>query len=149
MVRRVVEATDEREIDSAFLGVELEAPRQGVLLVAREPEQTELVKFLHRTSIDRLQRITLLLQQPPDGVVADLEPLRAKRIGELAGGLARPPQRRLRIPASVRVDQLIQCPQQTRLALDQPLWPAARTAHAAVRIRLLVQLPHACVHRRT
>jgi hypothetical protein len=45
-----------------------------------------------------LQRVALLLEQPPDGVVADLEPLRAKRVSELTGGLARPPQRRLRSP---------------------------------------------------
>lgn len=32
-----------------------------------------------------LQPVALLAQQPPDGVVGDLEPLRAKRVGELAG----------------------------------------------------------------
>jgi hypothetical protein len=32
-----------------------------------------------------LQRVPLLLEQPPDGVVSDLEPLPGKGVGELAG----------------------------------------------------------------
>jgi hypothetical protein len=96
-----------------------------------------------------LQRVALLLQQPPDGVVADLEPLRAKGIGELVGGLAGPPQRAFRVPAGVGVDQLVQRTEQARLALDQPLWPAARTADTTTRIRRVVQLSHARVHRWT
>jgi hypothetical protein len=38
-----------------------------------------------------LQRVALLLEQPPDGVVGDLKPLRTQRVGELTGGLARSP----------------------------------------------------------
>jgi hypothetical protein len=94
-----------------------------------------------------LQRIALLLEQPPHGVVADLEPLPAKRIGQLAGGLAGPPQRRLGISTGVGVDQLVQRGQQARLALDQPLGPTARTPDAATRVGRVIQLPHARVHR--
>jgi hypothetical protein len=54
-----------------------------------------------------LQRVALLLEQPADGVVRDLEALGGKRVGKLAGRLAGPPQRRLRVPTSVRVDQLV------------------------------------------
>jgi hypothetical protein len=85
-----------------------------------------------------LQRVALLLEQPPDGVVADLEPLRAKRVSELTGGLARPPQRRRRVPTGVRVDQRVQRLQQARLALDHPLGPAAGTADAPARVRRVV-----------
>src|SRR4029434_1853953 len=88
-----------------------------------------------------LQRVALLLEQPPDGVVADLEPLPAKGIGKLAGGLARPAQRRGGIAAGVGVDQLVQRAEQARLALDQSLWPATRTADATARIGRGVQLP--------
>jgi hypothetical protein len=70
-----------------------------------------------------LQRVALLLEQPPDGVVGDLEPLPGKGVGELAGRLARPPQRRLGVPAGVRVDQLVQGLQQARVTLGQPLGP--------------------------
>jgi len=90
----------------------------------------------------------LLLQQPPDGVVADLEPLRAKRVGQLAGGLAGPPQRAFRVPAGVGVDQLIQRGQQARLLLDQALGPTTGTTDAAARVGRVLQLPHAGVHRR-
>jgi hypothetical protein len=96
-----------------------------------------------------LQRVALLLEQPPDGVVADLEPLPAKGIGQLTSGLARPPQGAFRVPTGIRIDQLIQRTEQARLTLDQPPWPATRTAHATARIRRGVQLPHARVHRRT
>jgi hypothetical protein len=94
-----------------------------------------------------LQRVALLLEQPPDGVVADLEPLPAKGIGKLAGGLARPAQRRGGITAGVGVDQLVQRAEQARLALDQSLWPATRTADATARIGRGIQLPHAPIHR--
>jgi hypothetical protein len=80
-----------------------------------------------------LQRVALLGEQPPHGVVADLEPLAAKRIGQLAGGLTGPPQRRLGISTGRRVDQLVQRLQQARLALDQPFGPTARTPDAATR----------------
>jgi hypothetical protein len=65
-----------------------------------------------------LQRVPLLLEQPADGVVGDLEPLPGKRVGELAGRLAGPAQRRLGIPTRVRVNQLVLRGQQARLALD-------------------------------
>ncbi len=96
-----------------------------------------------------LQRVALLGEQPADGAVGDLEPLCSKGVGELAGGLARPPQRRVGIPARVRVDQLVQCVQQTRLALDHPLGSATRTADPAARLGRVVQLPHAGVDSRT
>jgi hypothetical protein len=95
-----------------------------------------------------LQRVALLLEQPPDGVVGDLEPLPGKGIGELAGRLARPPQGAFPVPAGVRVDQLVQGLQQARVTLCQPLWPAAGTADAPARVGRVVQLPHAGVHRR-
>src|SRR6266542_4332352 len=47
-----------------------------------------------------LQRVALLLEQPPHGVVADRVALRAKRVGKLAGGLAGPAQRRLRVASA-------------------------------------------------
>jgi hypothetical protein len=96
-----------------------------------------------------LQRVALLLEQPADGVVGDLEALCGKGVGELAGRLAGPPQGRLGIPTRVRVDQLVQCLQQARLALDQPLGPATRTTDAPARVRRCVQLPQPGVHRWT
>ena len=48
-----------------------------------------------------LQRVILLAEQPPDRVIADRMPLRGERLSQLAGGLAGPPQRALRISAGV------------------------------------------------
>jgi hypothetical protein len=96
-----------------------------------------------------LQRVILLTEQPPDRVIADRMPLRGERLSQLAGGLAGPPQRALRVSAGVGVDQVLQRLKQPRVTLDQPLGPAARPADAAARVRLLIQLPHAGVHRRS
>jgi hypothetical protein len=95
-----------------------------------------------------LQRVALLGEQPADGVVGDLEALRGKRVGQLAGRLAGPPQRRLRVPTSVRVDQLVQRAEQARVPLDQPLGSAAGTPDAPTRVRRVVQFSHPGVHGR-
>jgi hypothetical protein len=50
----------------------------------------------------------------------------SKRVGELAGRLARPPQRRLWIPTSIRVDQLVQGRQQPGSRSTSRLGPPPR-----------------------
>jgi hypothetical protein len=90
-----------------------------------------------------LQPVALLLELPPDGVCGDLEALRAKGVGEVAGGLGRPPQRRLRVAAGVGVDQPVQRRCQARLAFGRPLGPATVTAVPPVGIGWLMQLPGA------
>jgi len=75
-----------------------------------------------------LQRVILLAEQPPDRVIADRMPLRGERLSQLAGGLAGPPQRALRISAGVGVDQVLQRLEQPRVTLDQPLGPATAAA---------------------
>ena len=59
--------------------------------------------------LDRaLQPVALLLEQPPDGVVADRMPGRSERLGQLAGGLAGPAQRAVGVAAGVGVHQPVQ-----------------------------------------
>ena len=94
-----------------------------------------------------LQRVILLAEQPPDRVIADRMPLRGERLSQLAGGLAGPPQRALRISAGVGVDQVLQRLEQPRVTLDQPLGPATAAADAPARVRGVIQLPHTGVHR--
>jgi hypothetical protein len=85
-----------------------------------------------------LQPVALLAQQSPNGVVADLEALRTQRVGELAGGLAGPPQRRGGVAAGVGLDQPVQRLQQARLAFDQPLGSASLAAGASVGVGWVV-----------
>jgi hypothetical protein len=98
--------------------------------------------------VGALQRIALLLQQPPDGVITDPMALGGERLGQLPGGLAGPAQRTVGVAAGVGVDQGIQRRQQARVAGGPPLGPAARTAHAATRVGPLLQLPHPGIDRR-
>ena len=98
--------------------------------------------------VGALQRVALLLQQPPDGVVTDRMTLRRECLGQLPRGLARPAQRTVRIPAGVGIDQGVQRRKQARVAGGPPLGPTARTADAATRVGSLLQLPHPGVDRR-
>jgi hypothetical protein len=65
--------------------------------------------------VGALQRVALLLQQPPDGVIADRMTLRRKRLGQLPSGLAGPAQRAVGVAAGVGVDQRVQGRKQARL----------------------------------
>src|SRR5918995_666687 len=72
--------------------------------------------------LDRsLQPVALLLEQPPDGVVADWMPGRGQCLGQLPGGLAGPPQRAVGVAAGVGVHQPIQRPKQARIDVAPPL----------------------------
>jgi hypothetical protein len=71
-----------------------------------------------------LQPVALLAQQPTNGVGADRMALRGERLGQLPGGLARPPQRTLRIATGVGVHQPVQRPKQARIGVAPPLGPS-------------------------
>ena len=62
-----------------------------------------------------LQAVPQRLEQPAHHELADLMTALAQRRGQRPGGLAGPPQRRHRIPAAVRVDQLFQRCHQRRV----------------------------------
>jgi hypothetical protein len=98
--------------------------------------------------LDRaLQPVALLLEQPPDGVVADRMPGRGQCLGQLPGRLARPAQRALRVAAGIGLHQPVQHLQQARVALMQPLGTLV-LADAPPRVGRLVQLGRATADRR-
>jgi hypothetical protein len=91
-----------------------------------------------------LQRVALLLEQPAYGVVADRVALCGQRLGELAGGLGRPPQRTVGVTAGVGVDQPLHQPGSVSA---QALGAAAGPPDTTLRVGGRVQLAHARVHR--
>ena len=59
--------------------------------------------------VRRLQAVAVLVQQLRDGLVADADPVRVEQLrGQHVRALARPPQRRLRVAARHRIDELLQ-----------------------------------------
>jgi hypothetical protein len=97
--------------------------------------------------LDRaLQPVALLLEQPPDGVVANRMALGGERLGQLPGGLAGPTQRALRVAAGVGVHQPVQRLQQAGIGVEPPLGPVV-LADAAPGVGWLVQLGSAAADR--
>jgi hypothetical protein len=98
--------------------------------------------------LDRaLQPGALLLEQPPDGVVADRMALGGKRLGQLPGGPASPAQGTPRVAPGVRVDQPVQRLQQAWIGVAPPLGTLV-LADAPPRVGRLVQLGPATADRR-
>jgi hypothetical protein len=98
--------------------------------------------------LDRsLQPVALLLEQPPDGVVADRMPGRGQCLGQLPGGLAGPPQRALRVAAGIGLHQPVQRSEQARIGVAPPLGTLV-LADAPPRVGRLVQLGRATADRR-
>jgi hypothetical protein len=94
-----------------------------------------------------LQAEALRPQQASHRIRRDRPSLRAHLVGELAGGLGRPPQRRHRITPHVRLDQSQQRQPQTRIQIDQPLAAATLPACTAQRGLTGLQFGHAPRHR--
>ncbi len=55
----------------------------------------------------RLERVAEALQDPPDGVVGDFEPLADEVVGQLGRRLGGPAQEQHRVPPCLGVDQLV------------------------------------------
>jgi hypothetical protein len=69
-------------------------------------------------------------------------------LGQLAGGLGRPPQRRLRITPRIGLHQFQQRLTHTRIGLGHPLTPTTGTASPAQWLAALLQIRHALGDRR-
>ena len=89
----------------------------------------------------RLQPIAKLMQQSAHRRRAHLPARVRQRRGELRPTLARPPQRRLRVAASHRVNQLLQRLLDARLRLLDARSSGARTANSTALSAARFQLP--------
>jgi len=78
----------------------------------------------------RLQAVAERLQDPPDGVVGDLEALCDKGIGEVARRLGGPAQQRHRIAAGVGMHDLVQRLDQSGLLVDERTVTTAQSTQA-------------------
>ena len=94
-----------------------------------------------------LQAEPLGPQQVPDRVGADPVALAGQLARQVAGGLRRPPQRRHRVAALVRLHQGQQPREQARVQVSGPLAAPARPPDPAQRLRAGIQLVNAQRHR--
>lgn len=128
---RIVEVADQL----LLLGVHADHRLAGVPVIAcllvEIPELGIPVGML--TSLERLgvglQLEALLAQQASDGVGTDPVPLAGQFGRQRAGRLGRPPQRRHRISALVRLDQRQQRRPQSGIEVRDAFAPTARPSH--------------------
>jgi len=92
-----------------------------------------------------LQAVALLAQQPRHRPVRHRMPGRRQGARQVPRRLGGPAQRRLRIPAGLRVHQRRQCRDQPRVGVSQLLAAAAGRPHP--RLRPAFRLPHPPAYR--
>src|SRR5262252_4163802 len=83
----------------------------------------------------RLHTVAKVLQQGPDGALADLVPLCLQFLGQFGRALAGPAKRRFRITTSDRINQLVKGSHQIWIACRQSFAAAAGTPNAPCSLR--------------
>jgi hypothetical protein len=130
-----------------FLGVHADyrftgrrEPRHQLIDKPELPVPVRVLLAFHRLGV-ALQAVTLVFQQPPDGIRRHRMTRRGELVGQLRCRLGGPPQRRLRVAASLRIHKLGQRRYQARIHLLRRAPARPGPAHPPIGLDLVLQFP--------